>query len=106
MAGIAAMASFCPRRMIAPLPNCFSIWPTAISTALARSRSFRSSAGGITLLTADVVVDVLARGGTTAGGIPLLFTCSLFTSSMFTSSVSTGPVTGEVNPPRRESWSD
>ena len=44
--------------------------------------------------------------GTTAGGIPVLFTCSLFTSSMFTSSVSTGPVTGEVTPPRRESWSD
>jgi hypothetical protein len=49
-----------------------------------------------------VVVDVLARdGGTTAGGIPLLVTCSMFTSSVFT-----GPVTGEVIPPRRESWSD
>ena len=37
--------------MIEPLPNCFSIWPTAISRARARSRSFRSSTGGITLLT-------------------------------------------------------
>ena len=27
----------CPRRMIDPLPNCFSIWPTAISTAFVRS---------------------------------------------------------------------
>ena len=26
-------ASFWPRRMIEPLPNCFSIWPTASSTA-------------------------------------------------------------------------
>jgi hypothetical protein len=47
-----------------------------------------------------VVVDVLARGGTTAGGIPLLFTSSMFTSSVFT-----GPVTGQVTPTRRESWS-
>jgi hypothetical protein len=32
---------FWPRRMMAPLPNCFSIWPTAMSMALVRS--FRSS---------------------------------------------------------------
>src|SRR5688572_133490 len=32
-----------PRRMIDPLPNCFSIWPTAMSMALVRS--FRSSRG-------------------------------------------------------------
>ena len=29
--------------MIEPLPNCFSIWPTALSMALVRS--FRSSSG-------------------------------------------------------------
>src|SRR5438132_13411193 len=29
--------------MIDPLPNCFSIWPTARSTAFRRSRSVRSS---------------------------------------------------------------
>src|SRR5436190_7960423 len=29
--------------MMEPLPNCFSIWPTASSTALARSRSCLSS---------------------------------------------------------------
>jgi hypothetical protein len=35
-----------------PLPNCFSIWPTAISMAFRRSRSF---SGGIRcLLRADV----------------------------------------------------
>ena len=39
---IGAMASFCPSRMIEPLPNCFSIWPTATSRAL--MRSVRSSA--------------------------------------------------------------
>ena len=33
--------------MIEPLPNCFSIWPTAISMALRRSRSF---SGGIRCL--------------------------------------------------------
>ena len=43
-------ASFAPSRMIEPLPNCFSIWPTAISMAFKRSRSLRSSTGGITLL--------------------------------------------------------
>ena len=36
-----------PRRMMAPLPNCFSIWPTAISMAL--SRSFASSTGMMNL---------------------------------------------------------
>src|SRR3954463_10219151 len=36
-----AMAPFWPSRMIEPLPNCFSIWPTAMSMALLRS--FRSS---------------------------------------------------------------
>src|SRR5687767_242125 len=34
-----------PRRMIEPLPNCFSIWPTAMSMALLRS--FWSSKGGM-----------------------------------------------------------
>ena len=38
-----AMTPFWPRRMIEPLPNCFSIWPTAMSMALVRS--FRSSSG-------------------------------------------------------------
>ena len=37
--GMIAMASFWPSRMIEPLPNCFSIWPTASSMALRRSRS-------------------------------------------------------------------
>src|SRR6266508_3520638 len=31
------MWAFSPRRMIEPLPNCFSIWPSAISRALSRS---------------------------------------------------------------------
>ena len=31
------MASLAPRRMMEPLPNCFSIWLSALSTALARS---------------------------------------------------------------------
>ena len=43
IASIGAMAPRCPRRMIEPLPNCFSIWPTAMSMALVRS--FRSSSG-------------------------------------------------------------
>src|SRR4051794_17063109 len=47
MYGTAITASFAPRRMIEPLPNCFSIWPTAISMALRRSRSFRSSLAAI-----------------------------------------------------------
>src|SRR5258707_176898 len=37
---IGRIAPFCPRRMIEPLPNCFSIWRTARSTALTRSRSY------------------------------------------------------------------
>src|SRR5450759_5685546 len=37
------MTSFWPRRMMEPLPNCFSIWLTASSMAFARSRSLRSS---------------------------------------------------------------
>src|SRR3977135_3366808 len=49
MASIGWIGPFWPRRMIDPLPNCFSIWPTAQSTALIRSRSWRSSRsiGGI-----------------------------------------------------------
>ena len=43
IAGIGAMASLPPSRMIEPLPNCFSICPTASSTAFARSLSTRSS---------------------------------------------------------------
>ena len=39
------MAPFWPRRMIEPLPNCFSIWPTARSTALRRSLSWAGAAG-------------------------------------------------------------
>src|ERR1039457_553754 len=31
------MCRFSPMRMIEPLPNCFSIWPSAASRALARS---------------------------------------------------------------------
>ena len=31
------MWAFSPSRMIEPLPNCFSIWPSAISRALSRS---------------------------------------------------------------------
>ena len=54
MEGIVWMTlSLPPRRMIEPLPNCFSIWPTAASMAFTRSRSLRSlrsSTGGITLL--------------------------------------------------------
>ncbi|MGH6784048.1 MAG: hypothetical protein ACREBP_05425, partial [Sphingomicrobium sp.] len=38
-----AIGPRCPRRMIDPLPNCFSIWPTAMSSALVRS--FTSSKG-------------------------------------------------------------
>jgi len=33
------MAPFWPRRMIEPLPNCFSIWLNASSTALSFSFS-------------------------------------------------------------------
>ena len=43
MLAIGVTASFWPSRMIDPLPNCFSIWLTAISSA--RVRSFVSSAG-------------------------------------------------------------
>ena len=42
MLGMTATASFWPSRMIEPLPNCFSIWPMAIS--IARARSLLSSA--------------------------------------------------------------
>ena len=42
MLGTAVTAPCAPRRMIEPLPNCFSIWPTAISMALERSRASRS----------------------------------------------------------------
>ena len=48
MLAIGAMASFWPSRMIEPLPNCFSIWPTAISSA--RARSLVSSRSGMALL--------------------------------------------------------
>src|SRR5947207_8364459 len=41
------MASFDPRRRIEPLPNCFSIWPRALSKARERSLS---SIGGMILL--------------------------------------------------------
>ena len=34
---IGTMASFEPRRMMEPLPNCFSIWANARSIALVRS---------------------------------------------------------------------
>ena len=36
------MWRFSPIRMIDPLPNCFSIWPSAMSSALSRSMSFSS----------------------------------------------------------------
>ena len=42
MLAMTATASFWPSRMIEPLPNCFSIWPMAIS--IARARSLLSSA--------------------------------------------------------------
>src|SRR5215213_8244669 len=42
MLSMTATASFWPSRMIEPLPNCFSIWPMAIS--IARARSLLSSA--------------------------------------------------------------
>ncbi len=35
IAGMGAMASLPPSRMIEPLPNCFSIWPTANFDGLA-----------------------------------------------------------------------
>ena len=38
-----AMTLFWPRRMIEPLPNCFSIWPTAVSSAFIRSCRSRVS---------------------------------------------------------------
>ena len=41
MASCGCTPPLAPRRMMAPLPNCFSIWPTAISMAL--RRSFTSS---------------------------------------------------------------
>src|SRR3954468_14085732 len=62
IAGIAVMASFCPRRMIEPLPNCFSIWPTAISMALARSRSLRSSLADAAITTPDCRMGDLVAG--------------------------------------------
>ena len=41
MTSTGATALFWPSRMIEPLPNCFSIWPTATSSAF--NRSCRSS---------------------------------------------------------------
>ncbi len=43
MESMGPMVFFWPRRMIEPLPNCFSICPTAMS--MARVRSFWSSNG-------------------------------------------------------------
>ena len=45
-----AIMLLAPSRMIEPLPNCFSIWPTAASSAFIRScRSRASSVGGMCL---------------------------------------------------------
>src|SRR3954464_10205611 len=49
--------------MMAPLPNCFSIWPTASSTAFAFSRSIRSSLSDLS---------ALSNRSTEAGGMAVL----------------------------------
>ena len=53
IASVGAMAFRWPSRMIEPLPNCFSICPTATSSAL--MRSCRSSTG---MLVSSVSVEL------------------------------------------------